>query len=140
MQEALELNKQALQIHHHEKLARRIAKMEVRRSKRTKWDNLSKREWIGRTRSNVLRDTCIILKSVCYSASFLFRGWGGDWKYVHCCVIFLAPLDSFCISFTYSDLILCMFFTFYDRPFGSLCFEFTSICWRVFNIDHYADS
>ena len=35
VQEALELNKKALQIHHHEKLARRIAKMEVRFEKLT---------------------------------------------------------------------------------------------------------
>ena len=35
VQEALELNKKALQIHHHEKLARRIAKMEVRFKKLT---------------------------------------------------------------------------------------------------------
>ena len=31
VQQALELNKEALQIHYHEKLARRIAKMEVSR-------------------------------------------------------------------------------------------------------------
>lgn len=33
VREALELNKQALTIHHHDKLAKRIAKMEVRHVK-----------------------------------------------------------------------------------------------------------